>query len=88
MIKMRPEEAVTFVLFNNPRLKFLTFCRTIKAPFEFHLLGETFDFFSRLYYTRFSWGSRGLYFAILYDRRDLLDYSGKGTEIDNFFLFC
>ena len=51
MINIKPLDAVTFVLFNDPRLKFLTFCRTIKLPFCFHLLGETFDFFSCLYYT-------------------------------------
>ena len=51
MINIKPLDAVTFVFFNDPRLKFLTFCCTIKAPFGFHLVGETFDFFSCLYYT-------------------------------------
>jgi len=44
-------------------------------------VGETFDFFSCLYYTRFSWGNRGSYLSITYDRRGLLDYSGTISEI-------
>jgi len=85
MIRISPEEAVTLVFFSNPRLKFLTLCCTIKSPFWFHLVGETFDFFSRLYYTSSSWGSRGLTllsFAIL---TDLSDYLGSRLFIDNFF---
>jgi len=87
MISIKPLDAVTFVFFNDPRLKFLTFCRIIKLPFCFHLLGETFYFFSCLYYTRFSWGSSGLYLNKLPDQQDLSDCLGINKIIDIYFFF-
>ena len=81
MINIKTLDAVTFVFFNDPRLKFLTFCRTIKLPFCFHLLGETFDFFSCLYYTSFLWRNRGLYLSIPYAMIELPDYSGVFNQL-------
>jgi hypothetical protein len=52
-------EAVTVVFCNFPRLKFFILWPIMKAPFGFHLVGETFDFLFMALFYQVSWQDRG-----------------------------